>query len=124
MLPDSGNCPQIKGILVVFRDQDRLVRDFLKFQMGHVWSGHVQSGLLLEWLCTIWCMFLIQTCARLLVQECMTAHLQAVMMIRFVVTKHPLQLGENLLIWEIFFLRVGNLHLLNLVTLATLQETV
>ena len=49
MLPDSGNCPQIKGILVVFRDQDRLVRDFLKFQMGHVWSGHVQSGLLLQW---------------------------------------------------------------------------
>ena len=29
-------------------------------------------------------------------QECMTAHLQAVMMIRFVVIKHPLQLGENL----------------------------
>ena len=64
--------------------------------MGHVWSGHAQSGLLLEWLCTIWCMFLIQTCARLLMQECVTAHLQAVMMIRFVVTKHPLQLGETL----------------------------
>ena len=55
MLPDSGNCPQIKGIFVVFRDQDCLVRDFFFFfffffffnsehaQMGHVWSGHVHS---------------------------------------------------------------------------------
>ena len=48
VLPDSGNCPQIKGIFVVFRDQDCLVRDFFFFnsehaQMGHVWSGHVQS---------------------------------------------------------------------------------
>ena len=47
MLPDSGNCPQIKGIFVVFRDQGCLVRDFFlnseHAQMGHVWSGHVQS---------------------------------------------------------------------------------
>ena len=31
VLPDSGNCPQIKGIFVVFRDQDCLVRDFFFF---------------------------------------------------------------------------------------------
>ena len=47
VLPDSGNCPQIKGIFVVFRDQGCLVRDFFfnseHAQMGHVWSGHVQS---------------------------------------------------------------------------------
>ena len=28
VLPDLGNCPQIKGIFVVFRDQGCLVRDF------------------------------------------------------------------------------------------------
>ena len=31
VLPDLGNCPQINGIFVVFRDQDCLVRDFFKF---------------------------------------------------------------------------------------------
>ena len=57
--------PDPKGIFVVFRDQGRLVRDFFfnseHAQMGHVWSGHVQS------VYTIWCMymFLIQTCARM-----------------------------------------------------------
>ena len=34
MLPDSGNCPQIKGIF--FFNSEHA-------QMGHVWSGHVQS---------------------------------------------------------------------------------
>ena len=44
MLPDLGNCPQIKGIFVVFRDQDCLGIFFFNSehaQMGHVWSGHV-----------------------------------------------------------------------------------
>ena len=31
VLPDSGNCPQIKGILVVFRDQNHLEIFFFFF---------------------------------------------------------------------------------------------
>ena len=83
------------------REIFHLVRDF--FNSDHaqmtclVWScdGHVQSGLPR----VIQCMFLIQTCARLLIQECMTAHLQAVIILA---TKQPLQLGEIYQFKEIF----------------------
>ena len=51
VLPDSGNCPQIQGIVPRLREflwclGTRIAYFFFNSehaQMGHVWSGHVQS---------------------------------------------------------------------------------
>ena len=85
--------------------------------MGHVWSCHVMvmcSAVwsTLEWLCTMVHVPDSDIC-KAINAKIYDSSSSSSDDTRFVVTKHPLQLGK---IYN-FFLRIGNLHLLNLVTL-------